>query len=68
MIRADRIKDSFTPKTDNDDVSEQLVTLRRHISERHECRECSQRLHKLANSVQVVLFGSKPGLPRRKLS
>lgn len=41
-----------------DDVNKQLLAIRQHV-EIHHCLECRQLLHKLANSIQVSLFGKK---------
>ena len=41
-----------------DDISKQLLALRHHV-ETHECSECRKLLHKLANSIQVAVFGTK---------
>ena len=60
------IEYSIADPEDNDDIKEQLAALRQHIIERHECKECRQRLHKLVNSVQIVLFGKKPRVPVTK--
>lgn len=60
------IEHSIADPEDSDDITGQLAALRQHIVERHECKECRQRLHKLVNSVQVVLFGKKPRVPLTK--
>jgi hypothetical protein len=61
------IEYSIADPEDRDDITGQLEALRQHIIERHgSCKECRQRLHKLVNSVQVVLFGKKPGFPLQK--
>ena len=44
---------------DSYEISEQLLALRNHVVEAHQCSECRQLLHKLVNSIHVALFDTK---------
>jgi hypothetical protein len=48
------------------DLSEQLLALRHHV-ETHQCSECRQLLHKLANSIHVAVFGRKLAKAKHRL-
>lgn len=44
---------------DSYEISEQLLALHNHVVEAHQCSECRQLLHKLANSIHVAQFDTK---------
>ena len=67
MLSADRIEDLFPPKTHSDDINEQFAALRQHVIERHQCKECRRRIHKITNLVQVVLLEKKAAMEAKSV-
>lgn len=49
---------SMPQTTESEQICEQLLALHLHVKT-HECSVCRQLLHKLANSIQVNVFGRK---------